>query len=99
MEMEGEESMIIHEGKKYSHTIDPRNGYPIETDLKSATIISNDCASADALATACMVLGSEKATELVNRLPEVDALFVKEIKGNLEVTKLFKKQNELRKEP
>jgi FAD:protein FMN transferase len=85
---------FVHDGVKYSHTIDPRNGHPIETDLKSVTIISKDCATADALATACMVLGSKKATELVNKLPWIDALFVKEINGNLEVIKLFKTQKQ-----
>ena len=49
------------EGKKYSHTISPATGYPVEHSLLSATVIANDCATADALATAFMVMGLEKA--------------------------------------
>lgn len=51
--------------KKRSHTIDPRTGYPVEHSLLSATVVSSSCMRADALATACMVLGTEKALEMI----------------------------------
>lgn len=53
------------DGKKYSHTIDPESGYPVQHSLLSATVISEDCYRADALATAFMVLGKEKAIEFL----------------------------------
>lgn len=50
-------------GKKYSHTIDPRTAYPVRHNLLSTTIVAEDCMTADAWATACMVAGLEKAKE------------------------------------
>lgn len=50
-------------GKRYSHTIDPRSGYPIEHRLASVTVICEDCMTADALATAIMVMGPEKGLQ------------------------------------
>ncbi|NJK83203.1 MAG: FAD:protein FMN transferase, partial [Saprospiraceae bacterium] len=49
------------EGIKYSHTINPRTGFPERNTLLSATIIAENCMLADALATTCMVLGLEEA--------------------------------------
>lgn len=51
--------------EKRSHTIDPRTGYPVQHSLLSATVVSSTCMRADALATACMVLGAEKALEMI----------------------------------
>lgn len=50
-----------------SHTIDPRTGYPVQHSLLSATVVSGSCMQADALATACMVLGAEQALEMIER--------------------------------
>ncbi|MBR2285158.1 MAG: FAD:protein FMN transferase, partial [Paludibacteraceae bacterium] len=50
-----------------SHTIDPRTGYPVQHSLLSATVVSSSCMRADALATACMVLGAEEALDLIHR--------------------------------
>lgn len=59
---------FYYEGdEKRSHTIDPRTGRPVQHSLLSATIVSSTCMRADALATACMVLGAEKAMELIER--------------------------------
>lgn len=55
----------VKDGKKYSHTIDPRNGYPVEHQLLSATIIAPTAEEADAASTWCMVIGPEEARELV----------------------------------
>ncbi|MEX1132507.1 MAG: FAD:protein FMN transferase [Flavobacteriales bacterium] len=49
------------EGKRYGHTIDPRTGRPAMNSLLSASIIADDCATADALATAMLVLGLAEA--------------------------------------
>ncbi|MBQ9340539.1 MAG: FAD:protein FMN transferase [Paludibacteraceae bacterium] len=59
-----------------SHTIDPRTGYPAESDILSATIATTSCMRADALATACMVLGSDSALALINRLPDTECYLI-----------------------
>lgn len=66
----------IKDGRKYSHTIDPRTGYPVTHNLLSATITAPTAAEADALATACMVMGAEKSKELINSLPEVEGYLI-----------------------
>lgn len=53
-------------GERRSHTIDPRTGYPVQHNLLSATIIASDCMTADAIATACMVLGADSALHLID---------------------------------
>lgn len=55
------------DGERRSHTIDPRTGYPVQHSLLSATVVSSTCMRADALATACMVLGAEGALDLIAR--------------------------------
>lgn len=69
-------NFYYHEGKKYAHTIDPKTGYPALHHLLSATVIARDCMSADAYATACMVMGLEKATHFVESRPDIDAYFI-----------------------
>ena len=63
-------------GRKVSHTIDPRTGYPVQHSLLSATVIANDCATADAYATAFMVTGLERAMEICKQNKGIDALFI-----------------------
>ena len=64
------------EGKKYSHTISPATGYPVEHSLLSATVIADDCATADALATAFMVMGTEKALEFCRQDEKIEGYFI-----------------------
>lgn len=64
------------DGKKFSHTIDPETGYPANRALLSATIFSADCTTADAWGTALMVMGHEKAIELIKQHPELDVLLL-----------------------
>ena len=54
-------------GERRSHTIDPRTGYPVEHSLLSATVSASSCMRADALATACMVLGKKDALDMIER--------------------------------
>lgn len=65
----------VVDGKTYSHTIDPKTGLPAPSDLLSVSIITQACIYADAYATACMVLGFEKAKQLVNKLG-LEAYFI-----------------------
>jgi thiamine biosynthesis lipoprotein len=63
-------------GKKYAHTIDPKTGYPVQHSLLSATVLTKDCAVADAYATSFMVLGMERAKEVLAKHPELKAYFI-----------------------
>lgn len=63
-------------GKKYAHTINPHTGKPAQSDILSATVIAQSCAVADAYATAFMVLGSEKAKEILKKHPELQAYLI-----------------------
>ncbi len=66
----------VEDGIKYSHTIDPKTGDPAKNRLLSATIIAEDCGTADGIATACMVMGHEKSIEFINSNPQFSAYFV-----------------------
>ena len=63
-------------GRKYAHTIDPSTGYPVQHNILSSTVIADDCATADAYATAFMVMGLEKAKTILSRHPELMAYFI-----------------------
>ena len=62
----------IKDGEKYAHTIDPRTGYPSEQSILSATIVAEDCITADAYATAFMAMGLEKAREAAKNIPGIE---------------------------
>lgn len=64
------------DGKKYAHTIDPRTGYPIQHNILSATVVASDCATADAYATAFMVLGLDASKKICANKPEIEAFFI-----------------------
>lgn len=66
------------DGRKYAHTIDPRTGYPVQHSLLSASVLAVDCATADAYATAFMVMGIDSAKALLRRLPGLDAYLLYE---------------------
>ena len=63
-------------GRKYAHTIDPSTGYPVQHNILSSTVIADDCATADAYATAFMVMGLDKAKAILSRHPELMAYFI-----------------------
>ncbi len=64
------------DGIKYSHTIDPVSGFPIQRELLSATVFATDCATADAWATAFMSMGHVKGIEALGGHPELSVLFI-----------------------
>ena len=66
----------IKDNKKYAHTIDPAAGKPVQHSLLSATVVAQDCATADAYATAFMVMGVDKARQLLDRHPELMAYLI-----------------------
>ena len=59
---------FVVDGKRYSHTIDPRTGWPVTHSLTAVSVIAPTCMEADALATAMMVLGPEEGYHLAERL-------------------------------
>lgn len=63
-------------GKRYAHTINPQTGYPVEHSLLSATVLARDCATADAYATSFMVMGMDRAREVLAHHPELMAYFI-----------------------
>ena len=63
-------------GKRYAHTIDPKTGYPVQHNILSATVLANDCATADAYATSFMVMGLEGAKRILERHKELMAYLI-----------------------
>lgn len=63
-------------GKRFAHTIDPKTGYPVQHSILSATVLANDCATADAYATSFMVMGMEGAKRVLERHPELMAYLI-----------------------
>ena len=69
------EKYAIINGKKYSHTIDPKKGYPV-SGIRSVTIISPNAEIADALATPVMVMGVDTGLHLINQLPGISCIII-----------------------
>lgn len=73
-------------GKKFAHTVDPKTGYPVQHSLLSATVLAKSCAVADAYATSFMVMGFDKARQVLDRHPELMAYFIySNQKGDMDV--------------
>ena len=66
----------IKDGIKYSHTINPKTGYPVSHSLLSCTVVADDAATADAYATALMVMGLPEAFDFAKSLTGIEALFI-----------------------
>ena len=73
----------IRDGHKYSHTVDPRTGYPVEHSLLCATIIAPDAVSADAYATYCMVVGLEEAKEFIISREDIEGCLIYDEEGQM----------------
>ncbi|MCI7273559.1 FAD:protein FMN transferase [bacterium] len=69
-------NFYIRDGRKYAHTIDPRTGRPVQHSLLSATVMAHDCATADAYATAFMVMGLDSAMMVARRTKGLKAYFI-----------------------
>lgn len=67
---------ITEDGRKVSHTIDPKTGHPVRHSLLSSTVLAPSCAMADAFATSFMVMGMDQAREVLDRYPELQAYFI-----------------------
>jgi len=80
-------NFYIKDGKKYSHTIDPRTGYPVQHSVLSASVKAPNCMVADAYATSFMVLGIEKAEEIVEKDSSLEAYIIYSEDGKFKVWK------------
>ncbi len=69
-------NFYVEDGKKFAHTIDPKTGYPVQHSLLSSSVIANNCMTADAYATAFMVLGLETGIEVAKKIPEIEVFFI-----------------------
>jgi thiamine biosynthesis lipoprotein len=69
------EKYVVINGKKYSHTIDPKTGLPV-SGIKSVTIIAPNAELADALATPVMVMGINAGMHLINQLPGTGCIII-----------------------
>ncbi len=67
---------FVADGQRYSHTLDPRSGWPVRHALASVTVVHAQCMQADALATALLVLGPDAGWAFAERL-QLAALFIR----------------------
>lgn len=63
-------------GEMFTHTINPKSGYSEKSNVLSATVITDGCGKADAVATAIMAMGVEKSKEMLEQIPEVEAYLI-----------------------
>lgn len=63
-------------GNKYGHEINPKTGFPERTNLLSASVFASDCATADAWATAFMIMGLDAAFAKASEMPDIEAYFI-----------------------
>lgn len=66
-------NFYVQNGNRYGHTINPLTGYPYQDRLLSASVITDQCMDADAIATACMAMGLEKAITFIAETENVEA--------------------------
>ena len=66
---------VERNGRRYSHCIDPKTGYPLEHNVLSATVLAENSVWADALASICMVMGMEKSLPLIESMDGVEAFY------------------------
>ncbi|MFC3879557.1 FAD:protein FMN transferase [Algoriphagus namhaensis] len=69
-------NFYVRDSIMISHTISPETGYPVRHGLLSATVLASDCMTADAYATAIMVMGTEKAIALDQELEEIEVFLI-----------------------
>lgn len=77
-------NFYVEKGKKYSHTIDPATGYTIQHELLSASVFANDCMTADAWATAFMVMGKDEAIKKLSESAELDGFLIYSTEAGIE---------------
>lgn len=75
---------FVEDGVRYSHTLDPQTGFPVTHSLLSVSVLADDCGTADAWATAFMVMGLDKAKKILQSGSDLEAFFIySDESGNL----------------
>jgi thiamine biosynthesis lipoprotein len=69
------EKYAVIDGKRYSHTIDPKTGFPV-SGIKSVTIMAPNAELADALATPVMVMGVRVGLDLINQMRQIACVII-----------------------
>ena len=72
------------DGQKFGHSLNPQTGYPAKTDVLSATIITEDCMTADAYATAFMVQGFQQSKRMVEEENSLEAVLIYSDQGKVQ---------------
>ncbi len=67
---------VERNGRRYSHCIDPKTGYPVEHNVLSATVMAENSVWADALASICMVMGMKKSLPLIESMDGVEVYYI-----------------------
>ena len=67
---------IEKDGVRYSHSIDPKTGYPVPQNLLSATVIADNAAWADCLASICMIVGTDKALQMLEDSADIEGYLI-----------------------
>lgn len=67
---------VERNGKRYSHCIDPKTGYPVEHNVLSVTVLAENSVWADALASICMVMGMERSLPLIESMDGVEVYYI-----------------------
>ena len=73
---------VERDGKRYSHSLDPTTGYPVEHNVLSVTVLAESSVWADAIASICMVMGLEKSLPLIESMDGVEAYYIFENEKN-----------------
>lgn len=69
------EKFAIIDGKRYSHTIDPKTGFPV-SGIKSVTVITGSAELADAMATPVTVMGVNVGLSLINQMRDIECIII-----------------------
>ena len=76
-------NFFTYDGKSYSHIISPVTGYPIDNNILSVTVISDQCIDADALATSLIVMSIEEGINLIDKIDNTEVFYITKKNENL----------------
>ena len=76
-------NFFTYDGKSYSHIISPVTGYPIDNNILSVTVISDQCIDADALATSLIVMSIEEGINLIDKIDNTEVFYITKENENL----------------
>lgn len=89
------ERYFMKDGQRFHHIIDPKTGYPSQSKIISATIISDNSIDGDGLSTGVYILGVDKSLEIIEAIEGIDAIFITEDKKVYTTSGIYKNIFEL----